>query len=134
MNKLAILVVLLSLATAAQTAKPLSPLDQNLIDRAEAVPEAQKAKNADFLKRTLTEDFRAVGSEGRLHDKEEFVGDAAEGVLKDYTVYNPRVLPVDDNSAIVTYDRTRSSVGCRGFQPDGESRAGPRPRYRAHRL
>jgi hypothetical protein len=119
MNKLAILVVLLSLAAAAQTAKPLSELEQTLINHAEAVHQAQKAKNADFLKRTLTEDFRAVGSEGRLHDKEEFVGDAADGTLKDYTVYNPRVLPVDDTSAIVTYDAVIQA-------PEGDFDVAPR--------
>lgn len=107
MNKLApaILVVSLSLAAFTQTAsKPLSSLEQTLIDNTKAVPEAQKTKNTEFLKRTLTDDFRAVGSEGRLHDKEEFVGDASDGQLQDYTVYNLRVLPVDDNAAIVTYD------------------------------
>ena len=107
MNKLAsaIFVVHLSLAAFAQTAtKPLSPLEQALIDSTKAIPEAQKTKNTEFLKRTLTDDFRMVGSEGRLHDKEEFVGDAGDGQLRDYTVYNLRVLPVDDNAALVTYD------------------------------
>lgn len=106
MNKLAsaILVMNLSLAAFAQTAKPLSPLEQALIESSKAIPEAQKTKNTEFLKRTLTDDFRAVGSEGMLHNREEFVGDASDGTLKDYTVYNFQVLPVDDNAALVTYD------------------------------
>ena len=104
MNKLAILIVLLSSAAFGQTAKPLSPLEQTLIDDTTAVPEAQKTKNVPFLKGTLTNDFRVVGSEGRLHDREEFIGDAAEGTLKDYAVYNMHVLPVGDGAAIVTYD------------------------------
>jgi hypothetical protein len=104
MTKLAILIVLWSSTTFGQTAKPLSPLDQALIDNTKAVPEAQKTKNVALLKSTLTEDFRGVGSEGRLHDREEFIGDAAEGTLKDYTVYNLHVLPVGDGAAIVTYD------------------------------
>jgi hypothetical protein len=104
MTKLAILIVLLSSTTFGQTAKPLSPLDRALIDNTKAVPEAQKTKNVALLKSTLTKDFRGVGSEGRLHDREEFIGDAAEGTLKDYTVYNLHVLPVGDGAAIVTYD------------------------------
>jgi hypothetical protein len=104
MNKLAVVIVFLCGAVLAQTAKPLSPLEQTLIDSTKAIPEAQKSKNADFLKRALTDDFRAVGSEGRLHGREEFLGDAADGTLKDYTVYNLRVLPVGDAAAIVTYD------------------------------
>lgn len=84
--------------------KPLSPLEQALIANTKAVPEAQKSKNVDFLKRTLTDDFVFVGSEGRLHDKEEVVESARDGELKDFYTYNLRVLPVDDEVAVVTYD------------------------------
>ena len=81
-----------------------APLEQTLIANTNAVPEAQKSKNVDFLKRTLTDDFVSVGSEGRLHDKEEIVESARDGELKDYYTYNLRVLPVDDEAAVVTYD------------------------------
>jgi hypothetical protein len=108
MNKLRsavpLILIFFSLAALAQADKPLSPLEQTLVDNTRAIPEAQKTKNAGFLKRTLTDDFRSVGSEGRLHDREEFVGDAADGTLKDFTVYNIHVLPVDENAALVTYD------------------------------
>jgi hypothetical protein len=120
--KLAILIVLMSAAAFAQSAKPLSPLEQALIDNTKAIPEAQKTKNADFLKRTLTDDFRAVGSEGRLHGREEFIGDAADGTLKEYTVYNPHVLPVSDTSAIVTYDAVIQ-------EPEGDFDVAPRYQY-----
>ena len=70
----------LSIAGFAQASghqsKPLSPLEQTLIANTNAVPEAQKSRNVDFLKRTLTDDFVSVGSEGKLHDKEEMVGPA----------------------------------------------------------
>ena len=122
MNKLAILVVVLSLAAFAQSAKPLTPLEQTLIDNTKAIPEAQKTKNTGFLKRTLTDDFRAVGSEGRLHDREEFVGDAGDGALQDYSVYNLRVLPVDENAAIVTYDGII-------HMPEGDFDVAPRYQY-----
>jgi hypothetical protein len=104
MNRLAIFFVFASLPAFAQAAKPLSPLEQALSENTKAIPEAQKTKNADFLKRTLTDDFRTVGSEGRLHDREEFIGEAADGNLKEYSVYNLQVLPVSDSTAIVTYD------------------------------
>ena len=73
------------------SSKPLSPLEQALIANTKAVPEAQKSKNVDFLKRTLTDDFVFVGSEGRLHDKEEIVESARDGELKEYYIYNLRV-------------------------------------------
>lgn len=106
---------------SGKSSKPLSPLEQMLIANTNAVPEAQKSKNVDFLKRTLTDDFVSVGSEGKLHDKEEMVDGAREGELKDYYTYNLRVLPVDDRAAIVTYD-------CIIHMPEGDA-PGIAPRY-----
>ena len=103
------------------SSKPLSPLEQTLISNTNAVPEAQKSRNVDFLKRTLTDDFVFVGSEGKLHDKEEIVGSASEGELKDYYTYNLRVLPVNDQVAVVTYD-------CIIHMPEGDA-PGMAPRY-----
>ena len=106
---------------AGNPAKPLTPLEQTLISSTNAVPEAQKARNVDFLKRTLTDDFLAVGSEGKLHDKEEFTQSAHDGELRDFYTYNLRVLPVNDNAAIVTYD-------CIIHMPEGDA-PGMAPRY-----
>jgi hypothetical protein len=106
---------------SGNASKPLSSLEQTLIANTNAVPEAQKSKNADFLKRTLTDDFVFVGSEGRLHDKEEAVESARDGELKDYYTYNLRVLPVDDEAAVVTYD-------CIVHMPEGDA-PGMAPRY-----
>jgi hypothetical protein len=75
----------------------------------------------DFLKRTLTDDFVFVGSEGKLHDKEEILGSAREGELQDYYTYNLRVLPVNDEVAVVTYD-------CIIHMPEGDA-PGMAPRY-----
>jgi hypothetical protein len=107
-------------SSASQT-RPLSPFEQTLIASTKAIPEAQKAKNVEFLKRALTDDFVAVGSEGKLHDKEETLGSAHDGELKDYYAYNLRVLPVDDEAAIVTYD-------CVIHMPEGDA-PGMAPRY-----
>jgi hypothetical protein len=101
--------------------KPVSPFEQTLIANTKAVPEAQKSKNVEFLKRTLTDDFLFVGSEGRLHDKAEIVESARDGELKDFYTYNLRVLPVDDEAAVVTYD-------CIIHMPEGDA-PGMAPRY-----
>jgi hypothetical protein len=115
----------LSIAGLAQSSgkssRPLTPLEQTLIANTNAVPEAQKNKNVDFLKRTLTDDFASVGSEGKLHDKEETLASAREGELKDYYTYNLRVLSVNDDAAIVTYD-------CIIHMPEGDA-PGMAPRY-----
>ncbi len=106
---------------SGNSSKPLNPLEQTLIANTKAVPEAQKSKNVDFLKRRLTDDFVFVGSEGRLHDKEEIVEGARDGELKDFYAYNLRVLPVDDEAAVVTYD-------CIIHMPEGDA-PGMAPRY-----
>jgi hypothetical protein len=106
---------------ARNSSKPLGPLEQTLIANTKAVPEAQKSKDVDFLKRTLTDDFLSVGSEGRLHDKEEIVESARDGELRDYYTYNLRVVPVDDEAAVVTYD-------CIIHMPEGDA-PGLAPRY-----
>ena len=114
-----------SIAAFAQASgnqsKPLTPLEQTLIASTKAIPEAQKAKDVAFLKRTLTDDFLAVGSEGKVHDKEEMVGSARDGELKDYYAYNLRVVPVNHEAAIVTYD-------CVIHMPEGDA-PGMAPRY-----
>jgi len=107
-------------AATGQT-KPLSALEQTLIANTRAIPEAQKDKNLAFLKRTLTDDFLAVGSEGKLHDKEEVMENARGGELKDYYAYNLRVVPVNEEAAIVTYD-------CVIHMPEGDA-PGMAPRY-----
>jgi hypothetical protein len=120
-----IFVVCFSIATLGQAAtgqtKPLSALEQTLIANTRAIPEAQKDKNVAFLKRTLTDDFLAVGSEGKLHDKEEVMESAHGGELKDYYAYNLRVVPVNEEAAIVTYD-------CVIHMPEGDA-PGMAPRY-----
>lgn len=90
--------------TVTDKTKTPSPLEQTLIANTTAVREAQKKKDADFLKRALTDDFQQVGSEAKLHDRDEFLDSARDGELKDYTAYNFQVLPVDETVAIVTYD------------------------------
>jgi hypothetical protein len=103
MNRFAIS-FFLALSCSAQTAPPASPLQQTLIAQTQAVVQAQKSKDADALKRLLTDDFHQVGSEGRLHDKDEFTGDAKDGKLTDSMLYDLNVLPIDENAAIVTCD------------------------------
>jgi hypothetical protein len=127
MRTLSFIAALLSFSLAGfaqgsgNASKPLNPLEQTLIAETNAVPEAQKTKNIDFLKHKLTDDFVLVGSEGRLHDKEEIVESARDGELKDYYTYNLRVLPVDDEAAVVTYD-------CIVHMPEGDA-PGLAPRY-----
>jgi hypothetical protein len=98
------ILIFISVNCAAQTAAPATQLQQALVAQTQAVAQAQKSKDGDTLKRLLTDDFQQVGSEGKLHDKDDLTGDAKDGKLTDYTLYNLKVLSIDENAAIVTYD------------------------------
>jgi hypothetical protein len=108
--------------TATNTArtKPLTPLEQTLIGQSEAVAQAQKTKDLESLRRLLTDDFERVGSEGGLHDKGDTLDDARDGTLENYRFYDFKVLPVDENVAIVTYNAVIE-------MPQEDE--GPAPRY-----
>jgi hypothetical protein len=101
-----VVLTFLSVACLAQGTNAVAnaQLQQTLIAQTQAVAQAQKSKDGDSLKRLLTDDFQQVGSEGKLHDKDEFTGDAKGGKLKDCTLYNFKLLSIGDNAAIVTYD------------------------------
>jgi len=112
---------LLSVAQGSPTSVQLSPLEQSLIANVKAVLQAEKDKDLAFLTRTLTPDFVAVGSEGRLHDKSEVLESAQAGELRDFSAYNLRVLSVNESAALVTYD-------CIIHMPEGDP-PGMAPRY-----
>jgi hypothetical protein len=105
--------------TTAASVHPLTALEESLIAQSRAVPQAEQAKDIAALQRLLSEDFQQVGSEGTLHDKREILDDAKEGRLTNFTLYNFKVLPVDENAAIVTFDAVIQ-------QPEGDSDFAPR--------
>ena len=105
--------------TPAAGVHPPTPLEESLIAQSRAVPQAEQAKDLATLQHLLTDDFQQVGSEGALHDKKELLDDAKEGRLTSFTLYNFRVLPVDENTAIVSFDAVIQ-------QPEGDNDFAPR--------
>jgi len=95
-----------SAATAATPAdtRQLSPLEQQLIAFEKAMPEAQKKKDMDFYKRTLTDDFVAVGTDAKIHSRNEILDDLQYIDLVEYRPYDIQVVQLNDGAAIVTYD------------------------------
>jgi len=84
--------------------RTLSPLEEQLIAFEKAIPEAQKKHDIDFYKRTLTDDFVAVGTDAKLHAKEEILEDLRSTDLVEYRPYDIQVVPLNDGAAVVTYD------------------------------
>lgn len=85
-------------------APQLSPLAQQLVGYEKALPEAQKKKDFDFYKRTLTDDFVAIGTDAKMHSRAEILGDLSSIELIEYRPYNIEVIQLNDGAAVVTYD------------------------------
>src|SRR5207249_8597349 len=81
-----------------------SPLAEQLTSLEKALPEAQKKHDRDFYNRTLTDDFISIGTDGKVHPKNEIMGDFPSTQLAEYRIYNIQVVPLNDNAAVVTYD------------------------------
>jgi hypothetical protein len=84
-------------------AKPLSPLEQSLIDAERAFIQAAKKSDLAFFKQTLTDDFAYVGVDGQLSSRQDRVDEFADS-KQDLLAYNMRVVMAGDDVAIVTYD------------------------------
>lgn len=97
-----LLAILLSLAVAsAQTAKPVSPFDQQLVDQQKQFLQATQDKNAASLRQSVADDFRGIGTNGDFYDKSEVT---EGGLPKDTRSYDFRVVKLNDDSAIVAYN------------------------------
>jgi hypothetical protein len=113
----------LSVTGGAQSnapAKPPTALEQSLMTAEKSFIEAAKKGDVAFLKRTLTDDFSFIGSDGQLSDRQEMIDDLADGG-QNLLPYNMKVVPLEEGAAIVTYD-----VVVR--VPPSEDQ-GPPPRY-----
>jgi hypothetical protein len=84
--------------------KNLSSLEQILISNTKAVPAAWKKKDADFFKRTLTDDFLEVAVDGHVYSKNDVLEGVHMAEVQEYSPYDAQVVPVNDGAAIVTYD------------------------------
>ena len=81
---------------------------------------AAKKGDAEYFKRTLTEDYSMVGVDGQLHDRQEVLGELSSGAVE-LTPYNLTVVELGEGAAIITYDLIMRI-------PPSEDQ-GPPPRY-----
>ena len=91
-------------AQAPAAPKSLSPLDQTLITCEKNLIEAKKKGDGAFFKRTLSEDFSLVGVDGILLQGQDAAADMGEPELLELTPYDIKVVAVNDDVAVVTYD------------------------------
>jgi hypothetical protein len=105
---------------APANAKASTPLGQAMITNEKNFIAAAKKGDADYFKRTLTDDYSMVGVDGQLHDRQEAVGEVGSGGVN-LMPYNMKVVEIGDGAAIVTYDVVMQI-------PPSEDQ-GPPPRY-----
>ena len=88
---------------ASAPAKPLSPLEQTLMDAEKSFVTAAKKGDVAFFKRTLTDDFSFVQFDGQLYDRQDMLDQFGDGGM-DLQPYDMKVVTAGDGVAIVTYD------------------------------
>ena len=98
-------VIILCVASFAQAVPQPSDADaQAMMAKSKAVLEAIKAKDVQTLNGLLADNFRSVDLAGDLGGRQELLGLAHEGFLKDFLFYNPQALRIDHDSILVSYN------------------------------
>jgi len=88
---------------ANSVAKAPSAFEQTLMNAENSFIEAAKKGDAAFLKRTLTDDFSFVQFDGQLYSRQEMI-DQFSDPGTNIMAYEMKVIPIGDDSAIVTYN------------------------------
>jgi len=108
-----------AVAQSAASSQDPGSLAQQLIAKSKSVLQNMKSKDVIALNSLLSNDFRIVWSDGKLHEKGELLGAAQEGVLRDFQFYNAEVVPINSDSAIVTFNLIVA-------MPEGDDDVAPR--------
>jgi ribonuclease HI len=98
--------VLLSAAAFAQGGQGTEssgPLVQALMEKSDEVYSLRKSKDVNGIKALLADDFDYVGGDGRLHHRDELLGDMQDGTLRDFKLYEPHAVQIDSGTALLTY-------------------------------
>ena len=93
-----------ALAQNGQSTENSGAIVQALIEKSNEVHSLQKSKDVNGIKMLLTDDFDYVGGDGRLHHRDELLGDMQDGTLRDFKLYEPQAVQIDSNAALLTYN------------------------------
>lgn len=81
-----------------------SSLTQLLLEQEKALPAAEKRKDLEFFKNMTTDDFLEVAPDAKVYTKDEMMEGLNEVELQNYSIYDAKVIPLNDHAAVVTYD------------------------------
>jgi hypothetical protein len=93
-----------ALAQTGQSTQSSAALAQTLMEKSNEVHSLRKSKDVNGIKSLLTDDFDYVGGDGRLHHRDELLGDMQDGTLRDFKLYEPQAVQIDSNAALLTYN------------------------------
>jgi hypothetical protein len=96
--------ILAATLAAAQTSKPVSAFDQQLIDQQKQLLQATQSKNPTVVSSAIADDFQGIETNGDFYDKSEVVDSAQTGKPKEIRAYDFRVVKLNDDSAVVAYN------------------------------
>jgi len=92
------------LAQTGQSTESSGSLVQVLMAKSNEVQSLRKSKDVNGIKMLLTDDFDYVGGDGRLHHRDELLGDMQDGTLRDFKLYEPQAVQIDSGAALLTYN------------------------------
>jgi hypothetical protein len=103
---LALMLAMLAFAAEAQSLKyygnaPTEPLAVTLLEKEQALLGAILQRDAAAFSGSLTSDFVFVNYDGHHEPKGELFG---EGELKEYAIYEPQTLVLDDGAVVFSYN------------------------------
>ncbi len=88
----------------AQTSKPISAFDRQLIDQQQQLLQATQSKDATAVDRAIADDFQGIATNGDFYDKSDVVESAQAGAPKGTRAYDFHVVKLNDDSAVVAYN------------------------------
>ncbi|HJS98609.1 MAG TPA: nuclear transport factor 2 family protein [Terriglobales bacterium] len=89
-----------------------SSLTNILLGKEKSLPEAQKRKDVNFFKNITTDDFLEVAADAKVYTRDELLEALNVVDLQNYSIYDAKVIPLNENAAVVTYDAiVQMSVG-----------------------
>ncbi len=88
----------------APVSKSLSAFDRGLVNHEKQFLQAMQDKNAAYVGQIVSDDFKGVATNGDLYEKEELLSAAREGLPKDFRIYDVRVMRLNADCAVVTYN------------------------------
>jgi hypothetical protein len=87
-------------------------LTELLLGKEKSLPEAQKRKDVSFFKNITTDDFLEVAADAKVYSRDELLEALNVVELQNYSIYDAKVIPLNENAAVVTYDAiVQMSVG-----------------------